>query len=288
VQRWGRPAGQPNNQLCSTTGASKGSHRLKSLRERPFRFRRFPTALALEKVHVEVVAQDGTDRMTKPRRGKALRIRRDRIFTLLGSLVIFATFVVKEGIGENLKDLVSSIETAENLFILREDTAFRVNLGKPLPTPSPDTGPTRDEMKDYIAIWDGQSEGLVPVSLDLAESLPDKVKFKVRADQINGELWEIGNGIVNVRGSSLEPQTEAQMYAATKAFYGRSLKNFAAANLLRVDVLDQAKQLKEKRETRYKIAKWVSYVLFSFGWGLTFYGQLARKGTASLEDKKPE
>jgi hypothetical protein len=56
---------------------------------------------------------------------KMLHIRRDRFLTLLGSVIIFVTFVLQEGISENLRDLVSNVGTAENLFILRHDTVSR-------------------------------------------------------------------------------------------------------------------------------------------------------------------
>jgi hypothetical protein len=200
--------------------------------------------------------------------------RRDRFLTLLGSVIIFVTFIVKEGISESLKDLVSSIDTAENFFVLREDIAFRSSK-RPLPTTSPDTGPTPDQMKEYIEIWDTDSQGLLPICLDLAKSLPDEGKFKARADKISGELWQTGNGIVNVKALS---KTQKQLYDATKGFYDRSLKNYAAANMLRVDVLKEANDLKEKREAYYKRAKWASYILFAIGWLLAFYGQLSGKG----------
>jgi hypothetical protein len=38
-----------------------------------------------------------------------------------------------------------------------------------------------------------------------------------------------------------------------------------------------SRQIWETRQIRYDIAKWVSYILFTLGWGLTFYGQLSGK-----------
>jgi hypothetical protein len=109
---------------------------------------------------------------------KAFYIRHDRFFTLLGSLIIFVTFVVKEGISDNLKDLVSSIQTAENMFSLRQETAYRLNNDKSLPPPWSQTEPTRDEKKGFIDLWDRQSEAIVRISLDLAAALPNKRHFR--------------------------------------------------------------------------------------------------------------
>jgi len=52
-----------------------------------------------------------------------------------------------------------------------------------------------------------------------------------------------------------------------------------------LDILTQADNLKEKRQTRYNIAKWASYVLYTLGWGLAFYGQLSGKDNSASEIK---
>jgi hypothetical protein len=40
------------------------------------------------------------------------------------------------------------------------------------------------------------------------------------------------------------------------------------------------------RQYYYKIANWVSYILFTFGWGPTFYGQLSGKGENSCRQPR--
>ena len=42
------------------------------------------------------------------------------LFPLVGALVVFATFIVKEGIRDNLKDVVSAFENAQTTFALRD------------------------------------------------------------------------------------------------------------------------------------------------------------------------
>jgi hypothetical protein len=60
---------------------------------------------------------------------KTSGIRDDRLFRLLASLISFATFIVKEGISESLRELVSSIVTAENTFTLRQESTYRLRIG---------------------------------------------------------------------------------------------------------------------------------------------------------------
>jgi hypothetical protein len=219
---------------------------------------------------------------SKPR---TLHIRHDRFFTLLGSFIVFATFVVKEGISENFKDLVSSIQTEENMFSVRQETAYRLSNGKSLPPPWSQTEPTRDEKRGFIDLWDRQSEAIVRISLDLATMLPDKNKFQIQADQINNELSEIDTGVDSLTAAPAAQQEETQIDASMKVFFKRSNSIFSDANLLAQDILDEANKLKEKREARYSTAKWLSYALFTFGWGLTFYGQISDKGAPSPETR---
>jgi len=190
---------------------------------------------------------------------------------------------VKEGISENLKDLVSSISTAENTFTLRQESTYRLSIGKYLPPPWTQVELTRDEKEGYIDLWDRQSDAIVRISLDLAAALPNKNKFQIQANQINATLATIDSGIDDLKASRSVPRSEAQVAAAIEDFFKKSNDTFSDANLFGQDILDEANRLKEKRETFYNIAKWVSYGLFTFGWCLAFYGQLSSKGTHTTE-----
>ena len=97
--------------------------------------------------------------------------RRSRFLTLLGSLIIFATFVVKEGISENLRDLVSSIDTAENLYIMRDDMLQRTNTHIES-AKEPEKSNFRD-ITTYIVHWNSEARAELEVSFDLAKVLPN-------------------------------------------------------------------------------------------------------------------
>jgi hypothetical protein len=208
---------------------------------------------------------------------KNIDIAHDKVFTLLGSIIIFATFVAKEGIGESYKDLVSGIDSATQLYSIRLDSAFGINGGRSLPETNPETGPTRQEEKRYIDYWNNQSEAIVDVGLELATSLSHEQEeaFKTVGGNIRGEVWQISTDAFNVRGSSAAPHTEAEMNASMKALYDRSWKNFGVANKMRLDVMSAAKEIKDRRQKRYNTAKWASYILFTLGTLLTIYGQIS-------------
>jgi hypothetical protein len=92
------------------------------------------------------------------RRGRVRRDRRhpltrfltrhNRFITLFGALVVFARFIVKEGLREELKDLVDSVNSAQRVFVLQREsglmsqrlaeifrlvTAININLLSPPP-----------------------------------------------------------------------------------------------------------------------------------------------------------
>jgi hypothetical protein len=196
-------------------------------------------------MHLKMAQQKADEHPKMP------HVRLNRFLTLLGSLIVFITFIAKEGVSDNLKDLVSSIGTAENLFTLRQETTYRVSSAKSLPPPWSDKEPTRDEKKGFIDLWDRQSESIVRISLDLAAALPDEKLFQKRATEITDTLWTIDKGVDNLR---VAHQTEAQSDAALKDFFKKSNETFSDANMLGQDILDEANRLKNKREEFYEIA----------------------------------
>lgn len=69
-----------------------------------------------------------SNRAEKP---KAFYVRHNFFFTLLGSFLILTTFVAKDVLNENLKDLASTISEATDTFVLRRDTALSLNISTP-------------------------------------------------------------------------------------------------------------------------------------------------------------
>src|SRR5882672_6760922 len=48
--------------------------------------------------------------------------RHNRLLTFAGALIVFVTFLVKEGKRESLKDLADSVDAAESVFVIRSDS----------------------------------------------------------------------------------------------------------------------------------------------------------------------
>jgi hypothetical protein len=47
--------------------------------------------------------------------------RHSNAMTIIGALIVFVTFVVKEAIGDNLREYVQSLHEAQSVFVLRQD-----------------------------------------------------------------------------------------------------------------------------------------------------------------------
>ena len=192
-------------------------------------------------------------------------LRHDRFFTLLDTFLIFVTFIAKETIGENLKDLATTLETAQNVFVLRHDELFKRN--------SPGNSGKLDipfqRVKD-IESESNEALDLVEISRNLADHVTDKEKFKSRIENIRREALAIKTDLIYI-------DTNGRISPDLIKLAKRSAKNSRLAGQVQREVDEQATALREKREKRYGIAKWVSYFLFAFGWGLTFYGQLSEK-----------
>lgn len=47
--------------------------------------------------------------------------KHDRLLSTLGALIIFFTFLAREGFRDELKELVDSIDAAQSVFLIRSD-----------------------------------------------------------------------------------------------------------------------------------------------------------------------
>jgi hypothetical protein len=215
--------------------------------------------------------------------GTTFYIRHDRFFTLLGSVIIFVTFVAKEGVAEKLKDSVSSMEAAESLSILRRDIAFGQTNGKPLPNPQPGRDPTRQESLDDIEVWKLEGQSLAELAGYQAMSLPDSEDLVKRARGLLGRFDEIERRYRKLNFPSKPPYKETYFEGDIGQLYKDAMNAYSLASDFRDEVFLKARKLKDERGLNYTIWRRASYFLFALGWALTFYGQLSGKPAGKPE-----
>jgi len=226
--------------------------------------------------HIKIVRQ--TQPKSDPaRRPDTFYLRHDRFFTLLGTVIIFFTFIAKEGFSDKLKDSVSSMEAAESLAILRRDIAFGQTNSKPLPNPQPGRNPTRQESLGDIEVWKLEGQSLAELAGYQAMSLPDSDTLVRQAKELLSRFEVIDSTYRKVNVPVKPPHSETHVEWPIQQLYDDAMKAYDNASDFRDQVSITARTLRRERERNYTIWKWASYFLFTLGWLLTFYGQLSDK-----------
>jgi DNA-binding transcriptional MerR regulator len=214
-------------------------------------------------------------------------VRHHRTLTFIGALVVFVTFVVKDGLREQLKDLVSSISTAESVFAIRNDTSTTTMWLQRLQEQvdwvaekiklkgTSFSGDMVEKLHSSLEITNEMHESL-GVSLEnistLIEKVPGQLQHKKQYEELEVKLKELRekhDALLQV--FTREPMaitwTIAPLLSETQAASDdtRSLAK---------DVLSAATGARKRREAVVNAATWLSYLLYTLGWGLSLVGRL--------------
>jgi hypothetical protein len=190
--------------------------------------------------------------------------RHGRILTLLGALIVFLTFVVKDGLREHLKDAASSISAANDVFAIRED-----NMG------------TRLELEELKKDLDGNATGQSWSDIRIVQAKCRRMYYALGAvaylvkaaddKEDTPTIRSLDQELTKIRFDSLA----LNMSASTVGTLGQS----ASALELRMakfedDVVERARLKLQQRQALYDSWTWISYVLYTIGWGLGLVGKL--------------
>jgi hypothetical protein len=221
-----------------------------------------------------------------------------RLMTFTGALIVFVTFVIKDGLREQLKDLVSSIDSAESVFAIRNDTSMTAMWLQRLQeqvdwiaekiklkgtTYSSDMVERMHSSLEII----NEVHDCLTVSLDnimqLLEKAPgqreNEKKYKELEDRLR-DLREQREALVMV--FTREPMSVLWKIAP---LLNETQKASDDTRQLARDVLAEAAKERKSRETIVNAATWASYVLYTLGWGLGLAGRVY--GSAGPRERKP-
>ena len=232
--------------------------------------------------------------------------RHSRLLSIAGLVLVFVTFIVKDAIREQLKDSLDSISAAENLYLIREDSAAIKELvtddDKRLDSvlrsmnPSKDTEkPSQlDEMLGKTVERD-RTYTLVESSLEntsrVVETLPDPNSKRVQLLNLKRELEDIrkldkeaqnitSDFFKNLtiddvlkndptkKQEALHKDVELEEPLVSRTF-ALVIETSQAMN----SVTEEARKQYESQERLYKLFTWLSYLLYAAGWGLSVVGQ---------------
>ena len=213
--------------------------------------------------------------------------KHERLLSAVGAGLVLLTFVVREAIREDLRDLISSIDSAQSTYLVRADSVDIVSrlvaldariaqMASAKIALGPISDLRRQEDADdwaYIRL----NSTLNNLS-DLVDRLPngDRQPYKDRLGQLSAGVKTIDDKYPAFdNGISETNPTEAQKREAAKLLFDVEQllqKTYQGSFSLEKDVLTRAQQERESKEHLYTWCTWISYVTYPLGWLIGFVG----------------
>jgi len=214
--------------------------------------------------------------------------RHHRTLTFVGAIIVFFTFVVKEGLREQLKGLVDSIEYAESVYLIRGDVddlrtrviaiGTQLDLSQPLTLAQKGKDFSSIQYDDNYILRDDSSA----VELEIMSRLSDKVGNSTVSKTIEEvkkrrhELADYQSEANGLRTSDADEQEVKKMIAVARSHIDTESRSIEIEiSKVAELVAQESRKAKDEAERRYKIATWASYSLYTLGWGLGLVGRLA-------------
>jgi len=212
------------------------------------------------------------------------------MLTFVGALIVFSTFIVKDALKEQLRDFGDSIDKAESLYLVREDTMAILKELQPLQRQPyyneeiqnpPQRLKRLGDFADLVKRDHELNHMAVLKSEDLLTRLPESVRRQDESDlnSINEKYasdhatlreWDeryFKSGLSSRRVTTAQEDLIVGLELIGGEFEGIT-STFTAK------VLAQARQVEASNERRYEIATWASWFLYVLGWGLGLAGRL--------------
>jgi hypothetical protein len=209
---------------------------------------------------------------------------------LCGALIVFLTFVAREGIREHLKELIETQEGARNMLELRNQfEAVKnwevildqnvANLNNYIVAPETQKRLSFDESAQtaYILMKRRETLGLASSQLDMLDDLLERTKdvsSKQKAVLISARLEKVER---EIDGRLAAIQTEQKPAAPLPSLdqIATDVNEIAdRVGRLYVAAVDDAKKKRETYQTVYDQAGAVSIALYTLGWALGFVGKI--------------
>ncbi len=223
--------------------------------------------------------------------------RHASIVAFVGALIVFLTFVIKEGFREHLKDLSDSVSAAHIRFntrdkfisisskldsiqssfnIFRDSNATGHESGK-----SPSMGDelySRQLLEDIMDLesqLDSCKELMVDIkaSPELYERLTTVSNVMHGADMECRELNDRMNKFYQAEASEQKDLYWPFFESRSLTFDHRSTWRMSYYVFM-IQVLKEADAHQHRSEDAYEICTWLSYGLYTLGWGLGLLGRL--------------
>ena len=230
--------------------------------------------------------------------------------TVVGALIIFMTFIAKDAVRDNLKDLLNSVDAAQNINSLHEDNTFIMDELRQIQEQLADSdgqgprlpGTTRQltyDSREFSRLV--QQFRIATVALEGAGRLiellgPDDtdrapaIKVDTLAKDVQRRSITLG-ALLNTEGKELQA---GQFSEAAQT----AIEIHDALGSIRGMVDDGSKQIRDISDTVAKeaaakidvlrsfngVATIISYVLYTVGWGLALLGRIYGADSSATAD----
>jgi hypothetical protein len=239
--------------------------------------------------------------------------RRDRLLTVVGAIIVFVTFIIREGAREHLKEVADLLGAAQTTYTLLDNIAFATTndmsaeafgfmttLNGMLPTLQ---HANWDEIEIAIRQLLFKSQSIFPRFLSISDfrlqqlsSVTEVLKngdaMKLRISMQWKRVEELQTDFAkmpHLTSSDIADPKNKKVTAALEQFIAAmpTCEEFLRELLpLQNDVVSEARKEKEGAERWYTRCTWASYFLYTLGWGLGLIGKVYGVGVTSGDNDR--
>jgi hypothetical protein len=228
----------------------------------------------------------------------------DRLITIVGAIVIFVTFLIKEWYGDNLKDLKQSIDSGQAIFVLQNENRTvqqrlswlwittsntYTNVLTPIrPDPSKITLQAEESQSQFTLDSINRMKDQFDATERLLKNVPHE---QSKDDQLKALQQRYNTASSNfhefkMSGSST-PQAELEQgFRAILVIEREVLFIEDDLDKFSTDFFKDSHKVQEEKERDFDRAQYASIVLYAMGWSLALLGKLF--GPKHEEEEAPE
>jgi hypothetical protein len=227
-----------------------------------------------------------------------MKLKRKDLFVVVAAFIVFVTYVVKDGLRDQLEAVVTSIDSAENSFLIRSaslpiseslsqieaqvallELQLELHEGAPAHKSSESRAQLIEMSHNRNNLDKMESE--TQQSIDNLERLQKKISvpkalleklltIKKEWDDLRASDNHFLHEVINAGPSDFDSYNEH--YLQTLADLNVTYKELEDVSS---ETMEVAKETKERKESWLRIFTPLSYVLYGIGWTLGLYGKLS-------------
>jgi hypothetical protein len=217
--------------------------------------------------------------------------KHSRLLIFLGALIVFITFIIREGLREHLKDLVDSIDSAQGVFVVEQENQqlsqalaelYRLDSATYTNVLTHSPNPGQITLQSVELHWQATYAAIQRLNTECAAArrllikVPhekkqedDLERLQTRTDAVANDYKDFIPGGDDQTQPELERKMNTIWAIEHKAFdLETNLQTFTAS------LLTQSLAIKNKNSEYFEASTWVSYLLYAIGWGMGLIGKL--------------